>query len=164
MSNKVQMLIVGAIVLVGLVVIFSLAGIGDLAVVGLEGTWTTKDSDGNVRSAIPLALGSRLGGPINLALAIFALTIFVRTKTFRELAAMIPGQFGMAVQTLGTTDKQESREFYMELLERSIDKNNKVMIDAAILEIQSLGTNPPISTLVPAPEAEPAPTTTRSRK
>jgi hypothetical protein len=162
MPTKSQALVAGAIVLITLVSIASIANIGGLAAVALEGNLTTKDADGAVRSVIPLAIGSRLGGPINLALAIFALTIFVRTKKFRELAAMIPGQFGMAVQTLGTTDMQESREFYMELLERSIDKNNKVMIDAAILEIQSLGNH----STAPAPlaEPEPSPTTTRSKK
>lgn len=160
MPTKNQALVAGAIVLVVLIAIASMANIGGLAAVAIEGNFTTKDSDGAVRSAIPLAVTSRLGGPINLALAIFALAAFAKTKKFRELAAMIPGQFGLGIQKLGTTEIQESREFYMELLERSIDKNNRVMIDAAILEIQS--SNP--DQAVPQSVLESVPSTARAKK
>ncbi len=138
-----QKIIVGVFILIAILMALSIANVGEFTAVALEGYFTTTDEDGTLRSSIPLAIGSRLGGPINLALAIFALSIFVQTKKFRDLAAMIPGQFGAAVQSIGTTDEQESREFYMELLERSIDKNNKTMIDAAIVEIQSIGKEPP---------------------
>lgn len=160
MPTKSQIVIASVVFVVVVLIVMSMANVGGIAAVALEGSFTTQDVDGTLRSRIPLALGSRLGGPINLALAIFALAMFCRTKQFREIAAMIPGQFGIGIQKFGTTEIQESRDFYMELLERSIDKNNRVMIDAAILEIQSL--NPDQVSMAAPTEAVAA--TSRAKK